>query len=158
MKKRLAFAGIALALILHVIHARGIRQETPKPPALPETQSEPFRRSGERSPAWPALAKRYRAEHPTCAACGTRKAVQVHHIIPFHTDPGLELDEGNLISLCKARCHLKIGHGGSYKHYNPSAREDAAFALAYPERYQEAVQQVKAHRQKNQPSPFGVVQ
>jgi len=79
------------------------------------------------------------------------KGIQVHHVIPFHTDPSKELDENNLISLCKGGCHLKIGHGGSYQFYNPHAREDAALALANPESFQDVVLSARAHRLKNKP-------
>jgi hypothetical protein len=147
MKKHMALAGIALALFFACVQTK----EKPKATAATqEHQAVEARRPGERSPAWPALAKRFRAEHPRCEACGTLKGVQVHHVIPFHTDPGRELDETNLISLCKGGCHLKIGHGGSYKHYNPNAREDAAFALGNPERFVDVVKAAKANRRKNQ--------
>ena len=105
-----------------------------------------------RSPKWAALSKHYKLEHPRCAGCGTLQGVQVHHIIPFHTDPTMELNVSNLISLCKGRCHLKIGHGGSYQSFNPLARQDAAFALANPTSYAEAAAAAKAHRLRNEPS------
>lgn len=148
MKKHMALAGIALALFFACVQTK----EKPKATAAPqEHQAVEARRPGERSPQWPALAKRYRAAHPRCAACGTLKGVQVHHVVPFATDPIQELDKTNLLTLCKGGCHLKIGHGGSYKHFNPNARADAQYALEHPEMYQEAVQRAKAHRLKNQP-------
>jgi hypothetical protein len=54
--------------------------------------------------------------------------MQVHHVKPFHLHPELELEESNLISLCMGdnECHLFIGHGDSFKCYNPNVREDAA--------------------------------
>jgi hypothetical protein len=53
--------------------------------------------------------------------------LQVHHVKPFHLLPELELDESNLISLCMGpnECHLFIGHGDSFRCYNPNVREDA---------------------------------
>ena len=105
--------------------------------------------AGPRSPDWPALAKRHRAENPRCAACGTLQGVQVHHIVPFNTNPSLELDPANLLTLCKEKCHLKIGHGGSYRHYNPHAREYAALALANPTQFEAIVKVCKQSRLKN---------
>jgi hypothetical protein len=41
--------------------------------------------------------------------------------------PHLELDIENLVTLCMGDydCHLKLGHGGSFRCYNPRVREDA---------------------------------
>jgi len=84
-----------------------------------------------RSPKWNAVRKKFLAAHPTCAVCGGKTKVEVHHIIPFSIDPSKELDEKNLISLCEGRqhltCHLIIGHGGDYRDYNPAARKSARF-------------------------------
>jgi hypothetical protein len=115
------------------------------------------KKPGERSSEWPALSKKYKAAHPRCAACGTLQGIQVHHIIPFHTDPSRELDESNLISLCKGKggCHLKIGHGGSYQFYNPHARENAAEALAHPDQFSDIARSAKAHRRRNEPGDDG---
>lgn len=83
--------------------------------------------SAPRSREWEPLARRWLHVHPFCAACGTSVRVEVHHIKPFHLFPDLELDEYNLISLCRPRgCHLWIGHSGSWEHYNPHVIEDAA--------------------------------
>lgn len=75
-----------------------------------------------RSGAWP----RVRAEHlervPACEACGTRKALQVHHVKPFHEYPELELEPSNLMTLCPW-CHLHHGHdrdGFWGKQYEPN--------------------------------------
>ena len=94
-----------------------------------------------RSPHWHTTRKLYLSLHPTCEACGSGKALQVHHCIPFELalslgKPELELDLKNLICLCmsKYECHLNIGHaakiGGGWHHYNPHVREDAAVVLA----------------------------
>jgi hypothetical protein len=69
--------------------------------------------------------------NPTCAACGSRHLVDVHHVVPFHIDRTLELDLGNLITLCRwRRHHLKVGHLGDWTRYNEHVREDAARLLA----------------------------
>ncbi len=151
-KRTTTHCSLAIVLVLAGLQGCGLSQgrgqETTNHP-LAEAQQ--VRGGGVRSPEWPALSKRFRAEHPRCAACGTLKGIQVHHIVPFHTDPAQELNESNLISLCKGRCHLKIGHGGSYQFFNPQAREDAALARTYPARYAETVTAARAHRLKNEP-------
>jgi len=54
--------------------------------------------------------------------------LQVHHVVPFSIAAGLELDPTNLLTLCMGEfdCHLKLGHGGSFRYYNPHVREIAA--------------------------------
>ena len=82
-----------------------------------------------RSPHWGALVRRHLALYPTCAACGGRLFRQVHHVVPFHDRPDLELDPGNLITLCMRplrSCHLKVGHWGNWRSSNPNVRLDAA--------------------------------
>jgi len=80
-----------------------------------------------RSSEWGDLRDNFIKQNPTCAACGSKKHLQVHHIKPFHTNPELELKITNLITLCMDtnECHLKIGHGGSFKTYNPDVISDA---------------------------------
>lgn len=64
-----------------------------------------------RSPQWQTVRNNYIAKHPKCEACGTTKDLNCHHVIPFHTTQGkrLELDESNLITLCREH-HFTIGH------------------------------------------------
>ena len=63
-------------------------------------------------------------------SCGGRKEVEVHHIRPFHLDRALELEPTNLITLCNhLRCHLLIGHLGSYRSWNVDVRKMAASML-----------------------------
>ena len=84
-----------------------------------------------RSSKWPAVRKNHLAKHPCCAVCGGTEKVEVHHIIPFHQDPSLELESTNLISLCEGlkSCnhHLWFGHLGNYKKTNPDVIKDAQF-------------------------------
>jgi hypothetical protein len=51
------------------------------------------------------------------------KRLTVHHVIPVHVDPSLELDEKNLITLCGV-CHFVFGHFFSWRKFNESVRED----------------------------------
>jgi 5-methylcytosine-specific restriction protein A len=82
----------------------------------------------ERSPKWPSVQKLHLKLEPECAACGSTKQLQVHHKKPFHLFPELELDLHNLITLCmdEKDCHINIGHGDNFKHYNPDVTEDSA--------------------------------
>jgi 5-methylcytosine-specific restriction enzyme A len=94
--------------------------------------------------------------HDTCAACGGKDGLQVHHVEPFHENPALELDYHNYITLCETvggpECHEKIGHGGDFKHYNPHVRADAAeFLKATKERRQQIVEHAEANRKPNVP-------
>lgn len=81
----------------------------------------------ERSPKWPSVEKKHLKRQPTCAACGGNMNLNVHHKKPFHLFPELELEPTNLITLCMdgdKDCHIKLGHGGSFKAYNPNVEED----------------------------------
>lgn len=104
-----------------------------------------------RSDKWPTVEKHFREGHPTCAACGGKDRLNVHHCMPFHLDPAKELDPTNLITLCMGdkECHLHIGHGGSFKQYNPNVRSDAAEALAHPDKFDAIVKTAFANRKVN---------
>jgi len=98
---------------------------------LINVKSSEFRekiKSIKRSPQWDQVRDDFVRKNPRCFCCGSNKKLQVHHILPFSNNPELELEESNLISLCmdKNECHLKIGHGGSFRFYNPSVVDDAA--------------------------------
>jgi 5-methylcytosine-specific restriction protein A len=107
--------------------------------------------STKRSGRWPTVEKHFREEHPTCAACGGTKNINIHHIHPFHVFPALELDPNNLITLCmgKLECHLQLGHFGNFKFYNPNIRKDAATVLAYPDKFDDIVKESMANRKVN---------
>lgn len=81
-----------------------------------------------RSSGWEAVRDAHLANSPACVACGGEHLLQVHHIVPFSTAPDLELEPSNLITLCMGEfdCHLKLGHGGSFRHYNPRVIAAAA--------------------------------
>jgi len=106
-----------------------------------------------RSGEWPTVRKHFLATNPKCAACGGTSHLQVHHKMPFHDDPSLELHPDNLISLCMGdnECHLKIGHGGSFKQYNPNVAVDAAEVLASPEHMEAVDKRAEEARKPNQP-------
>lgn len=83
-----------------------------------------------RSTEWPKVREEHLKKFPVCAACGSKEKLQVHHCMPFHLQPELELDPNNLITLCESSgssCHLKWGHLGSFKLYNPKVRETAEY-------------------------------
>lgn len=84
-------------------------------------------KSVRRSPRWDDVRDMYIATHESCAACGSMEKIQVHHIKPFHIYPELELEESNLIALCMSEneCHLSLGHGGSFRCYNPNIKKDS---------------------------------
>lgn len=71
-----------------------------------------------RSPKWPALRRKLIAGK-SCAVCGKKNKLELHHIRPFHLHPELELDPANLIPLCEGNksvnCHLIFGHFGNFR-------------------------------------------
>jgi 5-methylcytosine-specific restriction endonuclease McrA len=87
---------------------------------------------GSRSPEWEKARRAYAIANPSCAACGGRKMIQVHHCKPFHLHPELELDPKNFITLCEdpeRLCHHRVGHSWDWKAYNPLVRGDATIEL-----------------------------
>ena len=106
-------------------------------------------KSSRRSSKWDSVRDTYIATHQVCEACGSRKKVQVHHIAPFHIHPELELEESNLIALCmdENECHLNIGHGDSFRCYNPSVKEDAKkFMVGDKEDRKKIIEEAKKNR------------
>lgn len=86
-----------------------------------------------RSSMWSSVRKAYITKNPLCAVCEKKGTIlspnQVHHKAPFSRSPELELKESNLITLCQ-RCHLLIGHLGSFKSYNATVEKDAEYLRA----------------------------
>lgn len=78
-----------------------------------------------RSPQWAAVRKAHLKAHPACAACGGTHDLDVHHELPFHLFPQMELEPSNLITLCTPH-HLLCGHLMLWQSYNPEVRADAA--------------------------------
>lgn len=110
-------------------------------------------KSNRRSSKWDETRDAFIKSNPLCAACGSTKKLQVHHIQPFHLHPELELDLNNLITLCMDinECHLKIGHGGSFSCYNPRAVMQAKRFLAEhdPNIRESIIEICKATREKS---------
>ena len=80
-----------------------------------------------RSPEWPKFRREFLKKNPTCAACGTKNKLEVHHILPFHVYPNLELSENNCITLCNTGggCHITFGHLQDWDSWNIHVQEDA---------------------------------
>ena len=68
-----------------------------------------------------------------CECCGAKgkllQPLQLHHIESFATNPALELDPNNVITLCWY-CHFVHAHFRNYKSINENIREDSAILLA----------------------------
>lgn len=82
-----------------------------------------------RSSKWPKLRKEFLKAYPTCAACGSNKDLEVHHIVPVSIDPSKELQYSNLITLCSKPCHFLFGHLNNYKSYNKDVIKDCSYFL-----------------------------
>lgn len=81
---------------------------------------------GKRSGKWRKVRREHLKIHPHCAVCGRRRRREVHHIIPFHTELGkeLELEPENLLTLCSAD-HFTFGHLRNWQRANVFVLEDA---------------------------------
>ncbi len=82
-----------------------------------------------RSSGWRKVRKEHLKKHPYCAICRGKKKLEVHHKIPFHLAPDLELFSSNLVTLCERKkyginCHLLIGHRGNYRKFNDDVDMD----------------------------------
>ena len=78
-----------------------------------------------RSPKWPELRKEHLKNNPSCAGCGRKDSLEVHHIEPVHLNPDRELDPENLITLCDKYCHFALGHLMDYKSWNKDVYFDS---------------------------------
>ena len=87
---------------------------------------------GQRSPHWDSVRRLHLFAHPTCAACGRKDELEVHHVVAFHLHPELELEPSNLITLCegKRQCHFTHGHVYDWHKNNPNVRQDATVFLS----------------------------
>ena len=111
-----------------------IRNEIPPEPFDQQLEAiDGMTYEGPRSGKWVEVRFDFVRKHPRCEACGSMANLNVHHVIPFHERPDLELDEGNLITLCREH-HFRIGHDPdgkgprkpSWLESNPNVRRDAA--------------------------------
>ena len=99
----------------------------PKNLHLEEIRDKHVGHGVERSPHWPTVQHHHLQKFPLCEACGGNVNLNVHHRKPFHLFPDLELEPTNLITLCMdgdKDCHIKLGHGGNFKAYNPNVDAD----------------------------------
>ena len=78
----------------------------------------------ERSSEWTRVRGQFLAKNNRCAACGTKDNLNAHHIVPFHLDRSKELEESNLIALCRDD-HLTFGHLKCWSSYNKDVIKDA---------------------------------
>lgn len=83
-------------------------------------------RYASRSSLWGSIRKEFLLKNNKCAACGRKKDLEVHHIIPVHINPSLELDQDNLITLCASSCHILFGHLMDFKSWNPDVVKDCS--------------------------------
>lgn len=86
-----------------------------------------------RSIYWVKTRAEHLKKHPTCAACGRDKDLEVHHLQPYWLAPHLECESENLLTLCSSpgrNDHFVIGHALDWRAYNPHAVKDAALLLS----------------------------
>ena len=80
-----------------------------------------------RSSQWNKVRNDFLKKNPQCAVCGKKTNLVIHHKLPFHLYPNLELAENNLVTLCESaglHCHITFGHLGSFQSYNKSVEID----------------------------------
>ena len=83
-----------------------------------------------RSPLWSTVRNNHLIKEPLCQLCGGKTKLNVHHILPFHMNPELELDPNNLITLCNGSsgtisCHIRFGHFDNFRtKWNPTIRDE----------------------------------
>lgn len=77
-----------------------------------------------RSSQWRKVRKEFIKEFPKCEICGSKKKCEIHHKVPFHIAPDLELEKSNLITLCRGH-HLLFGHLNSWSDFNFDIELDA---------------------------------
>jgi hypothetical protein len=82
-----------------------------------------------RSPKWRNIRAEFIKKNPYCSACGKNRDLEVHHILPVHLKPELELEMDNLITLCSNSCHILFGHFMDFKSWNPNVKEDCLILL-----------------------------
>jgi len=89
-----------------------------------------------RSNGWAKVRAEHLEKNPACACCGKTVKylktfrMQVHHKMPFHIVPELELDSKNLITLCgDPCCHFDKGHPRNWKSHNKNVVRDCAVWL-----------------------------
>lgn len=76
-----------------------------------------------RSPKWSLVRKEFLKINKSCEVCSSKKKLEVHHCIPFHIRPDLELSFSNLVTLCDVH-HLLFGHLMNWSSYNKDIHSD----------------------------------
>lgn len=92
----------------------------------------PHMMESRRSPQWRRVRNMHLETQAECQACGVRKNLEVHHVLPFHLYPETELLPANLITLCETpshNCHFLFGHSLDWRSYNPTVRQDVAYVF-----------------------------
>lgn len=81
--------------------------------------------SGERqrSPKWETFRREFLKVNNECAACGSVRDLEVHHVVPYQRRPDLELDSENCITLCRDD-HFTFGHLKDWRSWNETVRYD----------------------------------
>ena len=51
--------------------------------------------ASKRSSHWAIVRKQFLGDNPKCALCNGTTKLEVHHKVPFHLKPELELDQNN---------------------------------------------------------------
>ena len=81
-------------------------------------------RCARRSSGWSKVRKEHLKLHHCCAACGKKDKLEVHHKLPVHKYPELELNPANLVTLCADPCHIMFGHLKYWKSWNVDVQKD----------------------------------
>ena len=142
------FLAIAAMVGIRLLIELAVDTDPNMPPADQISESVDAPPEGDRSGKWTTVRKRFIEQNPVCQACQRDHNLNVHHVVPVHVDPALELDMDNLITLCAGddirnsdgdkwpdyNCHFRIGHdpdgpdgprGPNWKLSNPNVRRDA---------------------------------
>jgi len=81
-------------------------------------------KGAKRSSKWRKVRKEFITEYRKCEICETKKSLEIHHKVPFHLAPDLELNKKNLITLCRKH-HLLFGHLNQWSDFNFDVELDA---------------------------------
>jgi 5-methylcytosine-specific restriction protein A len=126
-------SAVLIGLLVGYVIRESIDSRIPPEPIDQQLESiDGMTFEGPRASEWVYVRNEFVRRHPRCEACGGSYNLNVHHIKPFHLYPELELDEGNLITLCREH-HFRIGHDPdgkgpakpNWSASNPNVRSDA---------------------------------
>lgn len=127
-------SAVLIGLLAGYIIRESIDRRIPLEPIDQQLESiDGMTYEGPRASEWVQVRNEFVRRHPRCEACGSGYNLNVHHIVPFHERPDLELVEDNLITLCREH-HFRIGHDPdgngprkpSWLESNLNVRSDAA--------------------------------